>query len=78
MLHDSALSFMAAPPSTPGQIGIFEGTVTFVLAQLGETSAAVMVSFAIVYHLIVLTPKIIFGGIASLRTSWKWQRDGEG
>ena len=77
-LVDSALTFTAAPPSTPGQIGIFEGTVTLVLSQLSETSATVMISFAIVYHLIVLIPKIIFGGIASLRTNWKWQQNGDG
>lgn len=76
-LVDSALSVTAAPPSTPGQIGIFEGTVTFVLAQLTELSSAILVSFAIVYHLVVLIPKIIFGSIASLRTNWKWQRNGD-
>ncbi len=76
-LVDSALSLTAAPPSTPGQIGIFEGTVTLVVTQLSETSAAVLVSYAIVYHLVVLVPKIIFGSIASLRTNWKWQRNGD-
>ena len=76
-LVDSALSLAAAPPSTPGQIGIFEGTVTLVLSQLSETSTAVLVSFAIVYHLVVLIPKIIFGSIASLRTNWQWQRNGD-
>ena len=75
-LIDSALTFTAAPPSTPGQIGIFEGTVTLVLSQLGDFNAAVLISFAIVYHLIVLIPKIIFGGIAALRTNWKWQQNG--
>lgn len=74
-LIDSALTFTSAPPSTPGQIGIFEGTVTLVLNQLGNFDGAIMISFAIVYHLIVLIPKILFGGIAALRTNWKWQQD---
>ncbi len=74
-LIDSALTFTAAPPSTPGQIGVFEATITLVLTQLGQNDGAIMISFAIVYHLIVLIPKIIFGGIAALRTNWKWQAD---
>ena len=74
VLLDSALTFTAAPPSTPGQIGIFEGTVTLVLSQLGSFDGAILFSFAIVYHLIVLIPKIIFGGLAALRTNWSWQQ----
>ena len=76
-LLDSALTFTAAPPSTPGQIGVFEGTVSLVLSQLGSFDGAILVSFAIVYHLIVLIPKIIFGGLAALRTHWSWQQADE-
>ena len=76
-LLDSALTFTAAPPSTPGQIGVFEGTVTLVLSQLGSFDGVILVSFAIIYHLIVLIPKIIFGGLAALRTNWTWQQTDE-
>lgn len=76
-LLDSALTFTAAPPSTPGQIGVFEATVTVVLSQLGKFDGAILISYAIVYHLIVLIPKIIFGGLAALRTNWKWQQSDE-
>ena len=72
---DSALSIVTTPPSTPGQLGVFEGTTVFTLNQFGLKSGALIVSFAIVYHLIVLLPKIIFGGLATSRTQWKWQRD---
>ncbi len=74
---DSALSIVTTPPSTPGQLGVFEGTTVFTLNQFGLKSGALIVSFAIVYHLVVLIPKIIFGGLATSRTHWKWQRGGD-
>lgn len=70
---DSALSIVTTPPSTPGQLGVFEGTTVFTLNQLGLKSGALLISFAIVYHLAVLTPKIIFGGLAASRTRWNWR-----
>lgn len=72
---DSALSIVTTPPSTPGQLGVFEGTTVFTLNQFGLKSGALIVSFAIVYHLVVLIPKIVFGGLATSRTHWKWQQD---
>lgn len=71
---DSALSLATAAPSTPGQLGIFEGTVVLVLYQFGQTNQAITVSFALVYHLIVLLPKIVLGGLAASRTNWRWQQ----
>ncbi len=74
-LVDTALSITTTPPSTPAQLGVFEGTVVLVLRQLGQEEGAVIVSYAIIYHLVVLLPKIVFGSIAATRTDWKWQRD---
>ncbi|MCP4418171.1 MAG: flippase-like domain-containing protein [Chloroflexi bacterium] len=71
---DSALSLTASAPSTPAQLGIFEGTVLLVLYQFGQSNQAINISFAVVYHLIVLLPKIILGGLAANRTKWRWQQ----
>ncbi len=71
---DSALSLTTSAPSTPGQLGIYEGTVVLVLHQFGQTNPAITVSFAVAYHLVVLLPKIILGGLAASQTNWRWQR----
>lgn len=71
---DSALSLTTSAPSTPGQLGIFEGTVVLVLYQFGQTNQALTISYAIVYHLVVLLPKIVLGGLAASRTNWRWQQ----
>ncbi len=72
---DSALSLTTSAPSTPGQLGIFEGTVVLVLFQFGQTNQAITVSYAVVYHLVVLLPKILLGGVAASRTNWRWQQN---
>ncbi|MCB8981193.1 MAG: flippase-like domain-containing protein [Ardenticatenaceae bacterium] len=72
---DSALSLTTSAPSTPGQLGIFEGTVVLVLYQFGQTNQAITLSYAVVYHLVVLMPKILLGGLASSRTNWHWQQN---
>ena len=72
---DSALSLTTSAPSTPGQLGIFEGTVVLVLYQFGQTNQAITLSYAVVYHLAVLLPKIVLGGLAASRTNWRWRQD---
>ena len=71
---DSALSLTTSAPSTPAQLGVFEGTVVLVLHQFGVINQAVAVSFAVVYHLVVLLPKFVLGGLAASRTQWRWQQ----
>ena len=70
---DSALSLTTSAPSTPGQLGIFEGTVVLVLYQFDQTNQALTLSYAIVYHLVLLLPKIVLGGLAASRTNWRWK-----
>jgi uncharacterized protein (TIRG00374 family) len=72
---DSALSLTTSAPSTPGQLGIFEGTVVLVLYQFGQTNQALTVSYAVAFHLVVLLPKILLGGLAASRTNWRWQQN---
>ena len=71
---DSALSLTTSAPSTPAQLGIYEGTVVLVLTQLGQIDQAIAFSFAVVYHLLVLLPKFVLGGLAAQRTNWRWQQ----
>jgi hypothetical protein len=71
---DSALSLTTSAPSTPGQLGIYEGTVVLVLQQFGQTNPAITVSYAVVYHIVVLLPKIVLGGVAASQTNWRWQQ----
>lgn len=70
---NSGITLVSTPPTTPGELGIFEGTVIFILDQLGFTDGAAVISFALIYHLVVLLPKIILGSVAVSRTKWSWQ-----
>jgi hypothetical protein len=57
------------PASTPGNVGIFEGLVVFILNQFGLTNNAAILSYAIVYHLVVVTPQIVLGSLSVIRKS---------
>jgi uncharacterized protein (TIRG00374 family) len=61
------VSIGSVPPSTPGKILIFETLVVVTLTRLGLTDSATMLSFAIVYHLVVALPQIALGALALLR-----------
>lgn len=78
-LVDAALihfmvSLAIAPPSTPGKIVVFDGAVAFVLLGFGLKNEAVIVSYAVIFHLVVVLPQIVLGGIAASRTNWQWRR----
>jgi hypothetical protein len=62
-----ALTVGALPPSTPGRIGVFEGIVTFMLATFGIEDSALRLAYAIVFHLIIVIPQLVLGGLALLR-----------
>lgn len=63
---------VSTPPSTPARIGVFDGTVSFMLFRLGLAAEAVIISYTIVYHLVVMLPQIILGSTAVSRTNWRW------
>ncbi len=58
------------PASTPANVGIFEGLVVFMLNQFGLTDNAAILSYAIVFHLVVVLPQIILGSISVIRSNW--------
>lgn len=76
LLH-IVVSVASVPPSTPAKIGVFNGVVAFMLLGLGVENEAAIVSYAIVFHLVVIVPQIAFGSIAAARTNWRWQKTAE-
>jgi uncharacterized protein (TIRG00374 family) len=68
------VSVASAPPSTPAKIGVFNGVAALLLLQLGLQDEAVVVSYAIVFHLVVIVPQIVLGTIAAWQTDWHWGR----
>jgi uncharacterized protein (TIRG00374 family) len=68
------VSVASAPPSTPAKIGVFNGVAALLLLQLGLQDEAVVVSYAIVFHLVVIVPQIVLGIIAAWQTDWHWGR----
>ncbi len=62
------------PPSTPGKIGVLNGAVALTLIGLGIRNEAIIVSYSTIYYIIVVSPVILFGGLAVSRTNWKWEK----
>jgi len=66
------VSVASAPPSTPAKIGVFNGVAALLLLQLGLQDEAVVISYAIVFHLVVIVPQMILGTVAAWQTDWNW------
>lgn len=62
----------AIPVPTPAKIGVFEFAIVFMTKQFGYTNEAAALSYALVFHLIIIAPQIILGIIAAWRTDWRW------
>ena len=60
------------PIPTPGRIGVFEFAVMFMLRQFGFTDEATAFSYAVVFHLLIIGPQVLFGVMAAWRTDWRW------
>lgn len=67
LLHLTLNIVSQIPTSTPANVGIFEGLVVFMLNQFGLANNAAILSYAIVYHLVVVLPQIILGSLAVIR-----------
>jgi len=74
VLLNVAVALVTTPPTAPGELGIFEAAVLFVMAQVGQADTAVLFSYALVFHLCTLLPKIVLGSLAALQTKWTWRR----
>ena len=67
-----ALGFVA--PSTPLKIGIFEWLTIFVLRQFADLPDSLGLSYALVFHGVVILPTVILGFMATVRSRWRWPR----
>jgi len=66
------VTIATTPPSTPGKIGVFNGAVALTLLSFGLDDEAIIISYSIVFYLVVVIPQIILGIIAAARTDWRW------
>jgi glycosyltransferase 2 family protein len=73
-LINVVVMIVSTPPSTPARIGVFDGTVSFMLFRFGLVSEAVIVSYTIIFHLVVMLPQIVLGSAAVSRTNWRWPK----
>lgn len=62
-----ALTVGALPPSTPARIGVFEAIVIFLLGTFAVGDSAARLAYALIFHLVVVVPQLLLGGIALLR-----------
>lgn len=70
-LINAVLTFGSVPSSAPGNIGVFEFLVIATLQQVGVTNESVMLSYALIYHLVTYLPVIIMGMAALTQTDWR-------
>ena len=60
-------SIGSVPPSTPARIGVFEWLVVLLLTQLNGANEPHFLSYALVYHGVVLLPTTVIGAVAAVR-----------
>ncbi len=66
-----AIMIGSLPSSAPANIGVFEFLAVVSLQQLGpDLSSSALLSYAFVYHLVVIGPVIILGTFVLLRQEW--------
>lgn len=64
----------SAPATVPAKLGIFELTVFFTLRQLGVADESVVIGYAVMFHLIIMIPQLLFGSWASSQSYIHWHR----
>jgi uncharacterized protein (TIRG00374 family) len=67
VLLNLVVSLGLVPPSTPGKLLVFEAIVLVTLSRLGAGDDALLLGYALVYHLVVITPQIVLGGAFTAR-----------
>ena len=60
------LTLGTLPPSTPARVGVFEFLVAFMLRFFDIENSAVILTYTIIFHLVVVIPQLILGGVAAL------------
>lgn len=59
------VSLASTPPSTPGKIGVFNAAAALLLLHFGLTDEALIISYTLLFHLVVILPQLLFGGLAA-------------
>lgn len=73
LIHVGTTLASALPVPTPARLGVFEAAVMFMLSQFGLDNPALAFSYAILFHLLIVLPQVLFGAIAASRTNWRWR-----
>lgn len=74
LIHIVTTVASALPVPTPARLGVFEFAVIFMLNQFGLDNDSLALSYALLFHLVIVLPQLIFGAIAAFRTNWRWRR----
>lgn len=70
-LVHTLLTIGLTPPSTPAKMGVFEWLTIGVLALFGWQNEAVALSYALVFHWVIILPQIGLGLSAGTRFDWQ-------
>lgn len=65
----SVLSIGTLPSWAPASVGVFEFLVAYMLRFFGEGNGGVILAYTIIFHLVILLPQIVLGGIAAIKGS---------
>ena len=65
----SGLLIGTLPSWAPANVGVFEFLVAYMLRYFGEAEGGVILAYTIVFHLVILLPQILLGGIAAIKGS---------
>lgn len=63
----AVLSVGTVPAWAPANVGVFEFLVAFMLRYFDVTNPSLILTYTIIYHLVVILPQIILGGFALIR-----------
>lgn len=76
ILIHALLTIGLTPPSTPAKMGVFEWLTIGVLALFGWQNEAIALSYALVFHWVILLPQIGLGITAATQFNWHelWQK----
>ena len=67
-----ALLIGSIPSSAPANLGVFEFLTITVLRQFGLDDENGMFSYALLFHMVVLLPVLIWGSWCIARGNWRW------
>lgn len=67
-------TLVAIPSTTPAKVGVLEWSIMFMMQQLGIQNQPLRFSYAILLHIVVFLPQILFGIIATWHSNWDYKK----